>query len=126
MITLALLLAAIPAHADDACANPKTTYDKTYCMSKLFVESDKELNEVYKELTKAITKEQKTKLVKVQRNWIKFRDEACEDKGTIHVKCNFQVNKERAEALRDRLRECKTGHCDDKMFEEGWQAPAKD
>jgi len=99
------------SHAEDGCINPKSAYDRTYCSSKLFVESDKELNEVYKELRHALDKETSKKLTQAQIKWLSFRDKTCSDNGTIFVDCNFKVNKERTEYLRDRLRECKTGHC---------------
>jgi len=118
------LLPAALSFADDACVNPKTSYDSTYCVAKLFFESDKELNDVYKDLTKAIKESEKKKLVEAQRAWIKFRNNACESFGTINVKCNYEVNKNRTEFLRDRLRECKTGNCrNDLLAKQDWKAP---
>ncbi len=120
-----LVLFSMQARADDACKNPKTPYDSTYCTAKLFLESDKELNKVYKELKDSLKKEQKDKLTKSQRKWIEFRDATCSKDGTINVDCNFQVNKARGEQLRDRLRECKTGHCDEALlFAEDFKAPS--
>lgn len=114
------------AHADDGCANPKTPYDSTYCLAKLFLESDKELNEVYKNLRSALKEPAKKSLTGVQRQWIQYRDASCSVGTTINVDCNYKVNTERAEYLRDRLRECKTGHCqDDKIGAISWTAPAK-
>jgi uncharacterized protein YecT (DUF1311 family) len=131
MHRLALIILAIifftvpPVRAADSCASPKTSYDKTYCQAKLFLEGDNELNEVYKDLSKEIKPEEKKKLVQAQRNWIKFRNGACESQGAINVDCNYKVNKERAEILRDRLRECKTGHCrGDLMSKEDWTSPS--
>lgn len=49
ILALCLLLPTV-AMADDACDHFKTSYDRTYCTAKLFVESDNELNTVYKEL----------------------------------------------------------------------------
>jgi hypothetical protein len=43
---------------------------------------------------------------------MKYRDYVCEDApGEIDVECNYKVNKERTEFLRDYLRECKMGNC---------------
>ena len=112
------------ARAEDGCANPKTSYDRTYCMAKLFMEADKDLNTVYKELSGMLKPDQKKKLVQAQRNWIKFRDTACETRGRINVDCNFKVNKERHDVLADRVRECKTGHCrEDLLVQEDWKTP---
>ncbi|MGY4676349.1 lysozyme inhibitor LprI family protein [Pasteurella sp. P03HT] len=99
--------------ASDACSHFMTSYDRTYCASKLFIESDKELNDVYKELKKQLKPNTAKSLVYTQRDWLKYRNSACEQDGTINVDCNYEVNKERTEYLRDRLRECKTGNCRD-------------
>ena len=41
---------------------------------------------------------------------MKYRDNVCQpESGTINVDCNYRVNRERTEYLRDRLRECKAG-----------------
>jgi uncharacterized protein YecT (DUF1311 family) len=63
------------------------------------------------------------KLMKTQRAWIKYRDNVCQkEAGTIDVDCNYQVNKERSEYLRDRARECKTGTCrDDMIVNKSWK-----
>ena len=43
------------AHVAGECDKYTTSYDRTYCLAKLFIiESDKELNEVYKALGKQI------------------------------------------------------------------------
>lgn len=110
---LMMLVLGSYAMADDSCERYTTSYDRTYCKSKLFVESDKELNDVYKNLRKNIPSSVSEKLKQTQRDWMKYRDNKCETQpGTINVDCNYQVNKDRTEYLRDRLRECKTGSCD--------------
>ncbi|MBR7001523.1 MAG: DUF1311 domain-containing protein [Neisseriaceae bacterium] len=97
----------------DPCSRYNTSYDRTYCLSKLFVESDNELNEVYKELRQKIDGGTREKLKQTQLSWIKYRNNRCETQpGTINVDCNYEVNRVRTEYLRDRLRECKTGACD--------------
>lgn len=109
-----LLLSAQFAHADitDNCEKFKTSYDKTYCVAKLFLESDNELNTVYTDLRKPLKDDTKKQLTQTQRDWIKYRDQTCESAGSIDVSCNYKVNRARAEYLRDRVRECKTGNCD--------------
>jgi uncharacterized protein YecT (DUF1311 family) len=120
-IALASLLDARAARAEDGCTNPKTSYDRTYCVAKLFLESDNELNQVYRELKGKTRKELQVKLTAVQKDWIAYRDSSCESGGTVNVKCNFEVNRARTEYLRDRLRECKTGHCqDEKIGAKSW------
>jgi uncharacterized protein YecT (DUF1311 family) len=107
--------------AEGECDKFVTSYDRTYCYSKLFIESDKELNDVYKNLSSSIKPDVKEQLKQVQRAWIKHRDETCSNQGTINVDCNYTVNRERTEYLRDRLRECKTGNCrGDMIGKESW------
>ena len=74
------------------CEKPAAGYDSTYCMAKLFVESDNELNNAYKNLSVLLNPEQKKKLIGAQRSWIKFRNAKCSDGGTIMVDCNYDVN----------------------------------
>jgi len=117
-----LLLSSTTAFAIGECDKYTTSYDRTYCFSKLLVESDKELNEVYKQLKPGLKPDQKRKLTEIQREWMKYRDNTCqEEPGTIIVNCNYYVNKARTEYLRDRLRECRTGNCrDDMIAKKSW------
>lgn len=106
----AVLVSSTTLYAMGECDKYRTSYDRTYCMSKLFVESDKELNSVFKELKSMLRPDVKKGLTETQREWIGYRDTVCQDQpGTINVDCNYKVNRERTEYLRDRLRECKTG-----------------
>jgi uncharacterized protein YecT (DUF1311 family) len=106
-----VLVSSGVAFAEGECDKYTTAYDRTYCMGKLFVESDKELNVVYKDLKNILKPDLKKKLTETQREWISYRDNACQNQpGTIDVACNYKVNKERTEFLRDRLRECRTGN----------------
>ena len=107
---IVLIFACQTAKAEGECETYTTSYDRTYCFAKLFLESDKELNDVYKELRGLVGDEAKQGLTQTQRDWIRFRNNTCERHGTINVDCNFRVNRERTEYLRDRVRECKTGH----------------
>lgn len=97
------------------------SYDKTYCLSKLFIESDNELNAVYKELKGLIDEDTSKSLTKVQREWIKYRNAQCENNGTINVDCNYDVNKARTDYLRKMVEECKIGYCQkDKIGQKSW------
>lgn len=121
--TAAILGVASTAQAQDECAKYTTSYDRTYCFAKLFLESDKDLNAVYGELAKAVSQPVRIQLRDTQRTWITYRDQTCESKGTINVNCNYRVNRERAIYLRDRLTECKAGTCrNDKIAAPSWSA----
>ena len=107
-----LVLAPFGAQGAGECDKYSTSYDRTYCYRKLFVESDKELNSVYNELRGQLKGRVRQDLVDVQLAWIRHRDQACQTKpGTIDVDCNYDVNRRRTDYLRDRLRECKVGNC---------------
>lgn len=123
-LATSLFFSAQIAHAVEAdnCDTFKTSYDKTYCVAKLFLESDKELNSVYTELRKPLKSDVRQQLTQTQRDWIKYRDASCERSGSINVSCNYKVNRERAEYLRDRARECKTGNCNDvAVVKKSWE-----
>lgn len=109
--------AAVAFATEYKCDKYKASYDRTYCMSKLFVESDSELNEVYKELRGMINEDGRNSLKSTELDWLKYRNSKCElMPGTIDVRCSYEVNVERANYLRDRLRECKVRHCDYKAI----------
>lgn len=74
------------------------------------------------ELRKPLKTDVKQQLTETQRDWIKYRDASCERGGAINVSCNYKVNRERAEYLRDRARECKTGNCNDAaIVKKSWE-----
>lgn len=111
------VMASGAVFAGDECDKYKTSYDQTYCYAKLFVESDKELNAVYNELKGKLKDDMKKKLAETEREWMKYRTKTCEEEpGTITLDCNYKINRERTEYLRDRLRECKTGNCREDMI----------
>lgn len=107
-----LACAALTAHAAGECDKYTTSYDRTYCYVKLFTESDKELNDVYKQLRDQIKDPLRKQLTETQRAWMRYRDATCQSEpGTINVDCNYDVNRQRSDYLRDRVRECKAGTC---------------
>jgi hypothetical protein len=118
---LALATLSAPALADE-CSHYSSSYDRTFCMSKLFVESDKELNSVYKNLSAAVKGNTRQILLRSQREWLAYRNSHCESNpGRIDVDCSYRTNQARVEFLRDRLRECKTGNCRaDAIGEKSW------
>ncbi|MDR2861479.1 MAG: lysozyme inhibitor LprI family protein [Syntrophobacterales bacterium] len=118
-----LLFSPQIAIAEGECDKYKTSYDRTYCFAKLFIESDNELNTVYKDLRKVIKTHAREQLTLVQREWMEYRDDICQPvAGTINVDCNYRLNRDRTEYLRDRLRECRAGTCrDDKIGQKSWE-----
>lgn len=124
-LVLALSLAlTMPALAIETnCDKFKAgSYDKTFCVAKLFVESDKELNDVYTELMGKLNREGQKALKEAELKWIKYRNSHCErEPGIIKVDCSYEVNRDRANFLRDRLRECNSRMCDnDAVGKQSW------
>lgn len=118
-----ILLFTSNVYAIPECDKYTTSYDKTFCYSKLFVESDKELNVVYKELRALLKPNIKQALTLTQRDWMSYRDNTCQPvQGRIDVDCNYQVNRDRTYYLQDRLRECKAGTCrNDMISSSSWE-----
>ena len=61
-------LASQNAIALGECDKYRSSYDQTYCFSKLFVESDKELNAVYKDLRATLRESARAQLTEAQRS----------------------------------------------------------
>jgi len=84
-MTRTLLLAALAmlatgtAHAADDCANAQDQTTMDVCASEAFQKSDKQLNDLYKQIgTRLKDDADKTKLlVTAQRAWVAFRDAEC-------------------------------------------------
>lgn len=123
LATIAAIAFQVPTFAlEDNCDKYSNSYERTYCMSKLFVESDNELNDVYKQLRAKLNKSGQTDLKNAEVRWLKYRTSRCETSpGTIDVRCSFYVNVDRTNFLRDRLRECRSGMCDyDAVGAQSW------
>ncbi len=115
------LAMATAALAEGECDKYTTSYDRTYCFAKLFVDSDQELNAVYKGLRDTLKGEIRVQLTSAQRDWLKYRDNSCSQGSAINVDCNYEANRKRAEFLRDRLRECRVGTCrNDVIIQRNW------
>ena len=113
LLAVSLAFAAQAFAVETNCDKYKGGYEKTYCLSKLFVESDNELNDVYKELKPKLSPEGQKALKDTEVRWIKYRTSRCEvSPGTIDVRCSYEVNRDRTNFLRDRLRECNSRMCD--------------
>jgi len=99
----------------DNCDKPRDDFDGLYCLNKVYQESDKELNVVYKELRSYLSKSERNSLKKTQITWIKNRNERCslKEKGVFFVSlsCTTSTTIDRTNILRDRVRECKSTGC---------------
>lgn len=119
LLALAPLLLATVAEADD-CANAITQGEMNQCAAQQYKAADKELNDLYKQITARLKDDPKAKqlLVKAQRAWIGFRDAECEFSASgveggsvyplIYTDCVTAQTKARVEAFKTYL-ECKEG-----------------
>ena len=114
IILLIILLNAMPAFADN-CDKPRDDFDGLYCLNKVYIESDKELNVAYKELRAYLNKEEKSKLKETQVAWIKSRNSSCsfrkDGRFFVSLGCTADTTIDRTNTLKDRIRECKVTGC---------------
>lgn len=59
------------------CDDPQTQADMNACAQKAYQESDKKLNQVYKEVVAQLAPEQKALLVQAHKSWLVVRDNHC-------------------------------------------------
>ncbi|GEO18188.1 hypothetical protein MAE02_58840 [Microvirga aerophila] len=80
MLTAATILAmSAPALATDKCVNAVDQVTMNACSDAAFKQSDKKLNELYRQIEARLKDDADTKklLVQAQQVWVKFRDAEC-------------------------------------------------
>lgn len=60
------------------CQNPTGTPEINYCAELAYQASDKSLNQVYQSLRAKVSETETNKLVKAQRDWIRYRNANCQ------------------------------------------------
>lgn len=104
------------------CDKPINDFDGLYCLTKVYLEADKELNNSYTKLNKILNSTQKSKLKRGQLVWIRDRDERCSyDNGEgffVNMNCATRTTTSRVNFLNDRIRECSAGSCRDSRLGE--------
>jgi uncharacterized protein YecT (DUF1311 family) len=99
-----------PVFAQTDCNNPQTQAQMNYCASLSAKDSDKKLNQVYRQLQSSLSDaQQKKRLTEAQRAWLKFREAQCAfEQGvysggsiapTIYYSCLTEVTKQRTKQL---------------------------
>lgn len=116
LIASALLFSAISVFAaESACDHPKNDFDGLYCMNKVYMQADKELNESYGKLAKQLDAQDKKTLKAGQLKWIQERNDNCsysDGRGFfVNLECATRTTVERVQFLNDRLRECASTGC---------------
>lgn len=111
------LLSCLPllAFANSNCDKPVNDFDGLYCLNKVYIEADKELNERYKELVPMLDAAGKAALKQGQLAWMKQRNNLCsrreENEFFVNMNCATSQTIERAQFLQNRIRECKSSGC---------------
>ncbi len=109
-----LLLSPLYSYADN-CDNPSNDFDGLYCLNKVYIQADKDLNEAYKDLRTYLNKAEKSTLKVGQIAWIKERNADCsyrDDRGFfVNLDCTTNTTIDRTNFLQDRTRECKATGC---------------
>jgi uncharacterized protein YecT (DUF1311 family) len=115
---LAVLFAvyALPLVAQSsACDHPKNDFDGLYCLNKIWIEADHNLNQAFQKLTVKLNAEGKTSLKKGQLAWISSRNASCSKTDSsgffVNLKCATEMTIDRTKFLEDRYRECVSAGC---------------
>lgn len=116
LLALSLILASMAAaHAQTNCDKPRNDFDGLYCLNKVYLEADKDLNDNYKKLVAKLDEEGKKTLRNTQRAWIEQRDANCSRREGnnffVNLSCAADTTIERAHFLQDRYRECVSSGC---------------
>ncbi|WP_051711531.1 lysozyme inhibitor LprI family protein [Andreprevotia chitinilytica] len=115
LIALTLAFAAHGALANSACDKPKNDFDDLYCLDKVYLQADKDLNDAYGKLVKQLDADGKAALKKGQLAWISSRNTECSWKDNrgffVNLDCATRMTTERAQFLVERLRECTSAGC---------------
>jgi uncharacterized protein YecT (DUF1311 family) len=118
---------------DQNCALEKTPLTRCETFRE-YLKSDKELNNAYRKLTKQLDSQSLSILRTTQREWIKWRDEKCEDveeaanctngvcAGVSHDSCIVKLTEKRTSELVDyakKMLDAQTSHfAFDKKYKE--------
>lgn len=122
---LVLLCVLLPnlVLANSNCDNPRNDFDGLYCLNKIYLQADKELNQAYAELKDLLDDQGKKLLKKGQLTWIGSRDSECSYRDNrrgffVNLDCAAKTTIERTQFLIDRKRECLSSGCLNSRLEE--------
>lgn len=115
LLALACLLTPLWAFAQQNCDKPRDDFDDLYCLNKVYIETDAELNQVYKDLVGRLTADGRANLKRSQLAWIEERNSSCSrkiDSGFyVNLSCATRTTRSRLQVLQDRVRECRSSGC---------------
>ena len=104
------------AQAQNNCNTPGNSFEDVYCLSKVFVKADDDLNTVYQKLLKRLSPAAQVTLRRTQRAWLNGRNTTCTENdaklgAVIYMDCAVDRTTSRSNFLNDRLRECLSSGC---------------
>jgi uncharacterized protein YecT (DUF1311 family) len=112
---LALAIFTTEGAMADNCDKPRDDFDGLYCLNKIYMKADEDLNDSFRELRALLNPEEKKALIKTQLQWIETRNSTCSLKNStgffVNLSCVTKTTIERTNTLRDRIRECKATGC---------------
>lgn len=77
LVVIGLAAVAAVALGQNPCDNPKTPADRIACVGQELRQTDKKINEVYKDLATRLSADGKKQLRNEQRAWLKARTTTC-------------------------------------------------
>ena len=99
----------------DNCDKPRDDFDGLYCMNKIYMKADEDLNASFKELKGLLKPDEKKVLISTQLKWIEDRNTSCSIKNEkgfwVNLGCVKDTTINRTNILNDRIRECKATGC---------------
>lgn len=114
LIMLSLLFWLVPAHADN-CDKPRDDFDGLYCLNKVYLQADKDLNDAYQKLLPKLDTEGRNLLKTRQLAWIDTRNNQCSQRNEkgffVNLNCATKTTVSRLQFLQDRYRECVSAGC---------------
>ena len=122
ILTSAAFMLPMLSWGAENCDRPNNDFDGLYCLTKVYLEADKELNNSYNKLSKLLNRQQKSTLKRGQLAWMRERNDRCSyhDDGGFFVNMNCATSKTttRVNFLNERVRECNAGSCRDSRLDD--------
>ena len=109
-----LVLLQPNSHAQ-GCQNPRDSFDDLYCLNRIYVQADADLNTIYKKLSQRLSTSVRQVLKRYQLAWIQQRNDTCsfsDSRGFyVNIRCASEMTVARTNFLNDRYRECISVGC---------------
>lgn len=103
------------AHAQQNCNRPTNDFDGLYCLNKVYLQADADLNAVYGKLRAALPVSARATLKTTQLAWIAQRNSRCSRRDAsgfdVNLDCAADMTIARTNFLTDRYRECRSSGC---------------